>query len=189
MSCHDPITRGPFTRAAWRMVLHGLNAVRTCEWTHRSLGAFICDGRQDIWVKESFGPTIRTPFSDLKVFRGARAWSSWCATRGVRTDKTVLARALSDYLPGEVVGRRGKVAYDGVWMRAYAHNAAAMANLFEATGSALACIGLSPAWLVRRTRALGEWRPVSDREVLAAYAIAYWLKSWGIDKASDVAWL
>lgn len=185
---HDPISSGPFTRTAWRAVSRALNVARTSVWTHRRFGTFVCDGRQDILVKEAFGSTVRTPFSDLKVFRSAMAWSLVCARRGVRPDKTVLARALTDYLPVEVVRRRGKVAYDGVWMRAYARNAATIADLFESSAGALRSLGLSPEWLIRRVHELAKWRQCSDREVLAAYAVAHWLKSWELHSARDVAW-
>jgi hypothetical protein len=35
---------------------------------------------------------------------------------------------------------------------------------------------------------LGAWRDVSDREVLALYAVAVWLDAWGLERAADVQW-
>ena len=148
----------------------------------------VYDARQDVWIKETFGAVLRTPFTDLAVFRAAEAWSRYCRSRGARPDKRVLADAAGDWLPPEVVGRHGKVAYDGVWMRAYAANLEPIAGAFERVAGVLERIGLSPGWLIRRAEALAAWQPVSDREVLAAYAIAVWLAAWGIERDTDAAW-
>jgi hypothetical protein len=157
-------------------------------WRRRSLGCFIYDARQDIWVKEVFGATLRTPFTDLALFRAGLAWSRWCSTQNLRPDKTVLDRAMGEALPEAVTQRKGKVAYNGVWMRAYASQYEHIARLFERTSALLEHIGVSPAWLLRRTRALADWQHVSDREVLAAYAVAAWFASWGIERVQDVQW-
>ncbi len=177
-------SRAPFTRGAWRAVRQAQEPA----WRRRSTGCFVYDARQDVWVKETFGPTLRTPFSDNAVFRAALSWSRLCATQGRRPDKTILARALGDLLPDAVTGRKGKVAYDGVWMRAYATHGAHIGNMLERVAGPLEHIGANPAWLLERTRLLADWAPVSNREVLAAYAVAAWLVSWGIERVSDVAW-
>ena len=176
--------RAPFSREAWRAV----RQTHEPDWRRRSNGCFVYDARQDVWVKETFGPTLRTPFSDNAVFRAALSWSRLCATQGRRPDKTILARALGDLLPDAVTGRKGKVAYDGVWMRAYAIHGEHIGNTLERVAGPLEHIGANPAWLFERTRRLADWAPVSDREVLAAYAVAAWLVSWGIERVSDVAW-
>ena len=176
--------RAPFARQAWR-------AVRQTEepaWRRRSTGCFVYDARQDVWVKETFGPTLRTPFSDNAVFKAALSWSRLNAMQGRRPDKAILACALGDLLPAAVTGRKGKVAYDGVWMRAYAAHGEHIGNTLERVAGLLEHIGANPAWLLKRTRRLAEWAPVSDREVLGAYAVAAWLVSWGIDRPADVAW-
>jgi hypothetical protein len=92
-------------------------------------------------------------------------------------------------LPAAVKGRPGKVAYDGVWMRAYAANRPHIAQTFARVSAVLAHIGVKPDWLLRRVEALGDWRPVSDREVLALYAVATWLIAWGIETPRDVQWV
>lgn len=176
--------RAPYTRQAWRAV----RKTHEPAWRRRSTGCFVYDARQDVWVKETFGPTLRTPFSDSAVFKAALGWSRLNATLGRRPDKTILARALGDLLPAAVTGRKGKVAYDGVWMRAYAAHGEHIGNMLERVADLLEHIGANPAWLLRRTRSLAEWAPVSDREVLGAYAVAAWLVSWGIERPADVAW-
>ena len=185
----NPLSRGPFTRTAWRAVGHALSASERSAFTARSTGTFICDARQDVWVKETFGPTVRTPFSDLAVFHAALAWSRHCAGHGRGPDKSILAEALPELLPEAVVTRKGKVAYDGVWARAYRQQADHIAAVFDRTSAVLETIGVSPAWLIERVRALADWRDVSDREVLAVYAIATWLDSWDIARPGDVSWL
>lgn len=181
--------RGPFSHAAWRTMRRAADEIRVAAALRdRRAATFVYDARIDVWVKETFGAVQRSPFTDLAVFRAAEAWSRYCRARGGRPDKRVLADAAGDWLPDEVVNRRGKVAYDGVWMRAYAANLEPIATAFERVAGVLWRIGLSPAWLVRRAEALAAWRPVSDREVLAAYAIAVWLAAWGIERETDAVW-
>lgn len=184
----NPPSRGPFSGAAWRSIAGAYEAVQGSPWMDRSLGTFVYDARPDVWVKESYGPTLRTPFSDLRVFRAALAWSHCCQARGARPDKSILADAAHDLLPQAVLQRKGKVAYDGVWMRGYLRHAEHIAGAFEQAGGILSHIGVSPGWLQRRARELGEWHEKSDREVLAAYAIAAWLESWGLRRAEEVDW-
>lgn len=182
----NPPGRGPFSREAWRVVSAAIETIRHSPWQDRSLGTFVYDARQDVWVKETFGPTIRTPFSDLAVFRAAQAWSRWCAARGVRPDKRILAEALPGRLPPAILQRKGKVAYDGVWMRAYRKHGDHIAASFERSASVFEALGISTHWLLRRTRQLQSWQPVSDREVLALYALAVWLQVRGIERAADL---
>lgn len=184
----NPPARGPFDGHAWRAVSDAMAEASRSPWMDRSLGTFVYDARPDVWVKETFGPTLRTPFSDLRMFRSALDWSLWCRTHGGRPDKSILAEAASDLLPRAVLERKGKVAYDGVWMRAYLRHADHIAATFERAGDVLSHVGISPQWLQRRVRDLGDWQPKSDREVLAAYAIANWLIAWDVRRPQDVGW-
>ena len=184
----SPLTRGPFMPRTWRTLKIAMETIRNSSWMERRLGTFVNDARQDVWAKESYGVTIRTPFSDLPMFRSAMAWSLWCNARGIRPDKTILATATSGLLPKAVLERKGKVAYDGVWTRAYRVQADHIAEVFESTNEVLTHLGVSPAWLIRRVRDLARWRSKSDREVLAMYAISTWLMNWGIKRAKDVEW-
>lgn len=179
---------GPFSREAWPVIRRAMDITRGSDSLDRSLGTLVYDARPDVWIRETFGQTHRTPFSDLRVFRSALAWSRWCKEHQMRPDKSILAEAAGDLLPHAVVARKGKVAYDGVWMRAYRENAARIASLFDQVSGVLTQVGVSSDWLQQRALELGEWRDRSDREVLAFYGIAFWLSAWGITRASDVAW-
>lgn len=179
---------GPFTPQAWRGVRRAMEMTRGSDLLARSLGTLVYDARPDVWVRETFGPVHRTPFSDLRVFRSALAWSTYCREHRIRPDKSILAEAAGDLLPDAVVARKGKVAYDGVWMRAYHRHADHIASLFEQVGAVLAHIGASPRWLQRRARELGQWKDRSDREVLALYGIAVWLSAWNITRVADATW-
>jgi hypothetical protein len=181
-------THHPFTAGAWRTVRQALDDMQASEWRDRRLGTFVYDAAQDVWVKETFGATVRTPFTDLALFRAALAWSAWCSAHGAIPDKSILAEAAPDLIPVAVRQRRGKVAYDGVWMRGYRAHADHIATVFEGVRDVLGHIGVDVDWLQRRARDLGAWHEKSDREVLAVYAIAYWLEAWGIRRVSDVAW-
>lgn len=182
------IHSGPFRREAWKVVKRGIELTRKSPWIERSIGTLVYDARPDVWVRETFGATMRTPFSDRQVFLSALAWSQWCRQQGRRPDKTILAEELSDLLPRAIIERKGKVAYDGVWLRAYRRQAPRIANLFEDVRAMFAYLGVSTDWLQRRVFELGEWQEESDREVLVFYAIALWLSSWGITRPGDVSW-
>lgn len=182
------IHSGPFSRDAWKVVKRGIELTRSSPWIERSIGTLVYDARPDVWVRETFGATMRTPFSDRHVFLSALAWSQWCRQQGRRPDKSLLAEELSHLLPRAIIERKGKVAYDGVWLRAYRRQAPRVANLFEEVRAMFAHLGVSTDWLQRRVLELGEWQEKSDREVLAFYAIALWLSSWGITRPGDVSW-
>jgi asparagine synthetase B (glutamine-hydrolysing) len=180
--------RAPFSAGAWRALRTVHREIGGSAWLQRATACFVYDACQDVWAKETHGLTVRTPFTDLALFRAALQWSHWCAARGARPDKTILSEAMVGALPREVIGRKGKVAYDGVWMRGYAHNADHLAGTIEGASALLEHIGLAPAWLVRRVRQLAALEAVSGREVMGAYAISTWLSSWGIQRPSDVEW-
>lgn len=182
------LARGAFARHGWLAARRAIEQVREPRWRQRATGCFVYHGRQDVWVKEAYGACPRTPFSDLALFRAALAWSRWSASKHARPDKSILAQALPDLLPRAVTQRKGKVAYDGVWMRAYDVHAEHIMYMLERASPVLAHIGLSPSWLFRRVQQLARWQPVPDREVLAAYALAAWLISWDIERVRDVAW-
>jgi asparagine synthetase B (glutamine-hydrolysing) len=182
------LARAAFSRDGWRVVRCASAEVRNTKWRRRSTGCFVYDGRQDVWVKESYGASVRTPFSDRAFFRAARLWSIWNTARNARPDKTILSRAAGELLPPAVTDRKGKVAYDGVWMRAYSKHADQISDTISRTAPVLAHLGLSPPRLLRQADLLAAWRPARDREVLAAYAVSSWLLSWGIESVGDVVW-
>jgi hypothetical protein len=157
-------------------------------WRQRRTGCFVYDARQDVWAKENFGITVRTPFSDLALFLAARNWSHWSRSHGARPDKTILSRAVGELLPIVVTERRGKVAYDGVWMRSYQACGDHIADTLSRSAKVLEHIGVSPSWLLRQAHLLTQWKQGADRDILAAYALSAWLLSWGIEHVSDVAW-
>ncbi len=184
----NPPGRGPFSARSWAIVSAATKATNASPWMARSAGTFVYDARQDLWVKERYGVTIRTPFSDLRIFQAGQLWSEHSAARGKRPDKSILVDALGSYLPDAVVRRKGKTAYDGVWMRAYERHATHIADCFDRAAATLEHLGISATWLIRRTRALGAWKPVSDREVLALYAVAFWILAWELDRPEELCW-
>lgn len=171
--------RGAFARDGWFAVCRAIERVREPRLRQRASGCFVYHARQDVWVKEAYGVCLRTPFSDLALFRAALGWSRWSASRHARPDKSILVQALPDLLPRVVAERKGKVAYDGVWMRAYEVHAGHIMQTLDRASAVLEHVGLSPSWLLRRARQLANWQPVPDREVLATYALATWLIKLG----------
>ncbi len=184
----NALTRGPFAVRAWREVRRAIDETHRSPWNDRRLGTFVFDARQVVWGKETFGSSMRTPFSDLQVFRSALTWSRACASRGVRPHKGILAQAARDLLPDAVLERKGKVAYDGVWTRAYRRHGESIAATFEDVRDVFSHLGVSTDWLQRRVLELGAWQDRSDREVLALFGIAVWLTAWGLLRAGDLHW-
>lgn len=177
-----------FDRSAWCAVTAAVAKIKQPTWRHRATGCFVNDARQDVWTKETFGPVIRTPFSDLAVFRAAHRWSMLSARGNTRPNKTILAEGFPDLLPEAVIRRKGKVAYDGVWMRAYATQYEHIFETLDRASGVLNHLGISTAWLFRRAQDLRDWKDVSGRDLLAAFALSVWLNSWGIERVSDVDW-
>lgn len=149
----------------------------------RSSLTFLYDARFDVAFKESLGTTTRSPFTDLSWVMCGLAWSRLSARLGLPPSKTILAEAFAAELPGAVVARNGKVPWDGVSTRAYATHADSIIAEIERVASPLEHVGLSVSWLVRRVAQLARGQKSTtrrdDREVIAAYALASWLRSWG----------
>lgn len=184
-----PPQRGPFSGRAWGVVSKALASVRSSPWNDRRLGTFVYDARADAWTKETFGLTPRTPFSDRALFESALDWSCWCQQYGVCPDKSILAEGAADLLPEAVLTRRGKVAYDGVWMRAYCRNARHIDDVFSLTADTLEHIGIDTRWVRRRSAELADWQARSDREILALYAVATWVEAWGLCRPGERTWV
>lgn len=180
--------RAAFSGVAWRTIRAASEQLGDPRWRRRAEGCFVYDARHDVWAKERFGTTVRTPFTDLALMRAGLAWSAHCRANHVRPDKNILVRAVPDLLPAVVVARRGKVAYDGVWMRGYAKHGRHIGDTIERASSVLEHIGFSPNWLLKRAADLANWQPVEAGEVIAGYAVATWLAAWGIDRSSAVTW-
>lgn len=177
-----------FSRPGQRAVKRIIHLGHDTKWRRRTAACFVYDARQDIVMREVFGQTIRTPFTDLAVWRAARRWTLWSTAHGRRPDKSILADALPGWLADAVVNRRGKVAYDGVWVRSYAHHADDIGGAIERAGPLLREIGMSQEWLLRRVHELASWEDVPDREVIGAYGVASWFNSWEFDSPRHVSW-
>ncbi len=84
------------------------------------------------------------------------------------------------------------MTWDGVCARAYASHADSIVSEIERVAAPLEHIGLDVGWLVRRVAQLASWEKTAfgkdDKEVFAAYAVATWLRSWGVERVSDCSW-
>jgi asparagine synthetase B (glutamine-hydrolysing) len=182
------LSKAAFSARAWRAIAGAFQEARQPLWRRRSTGTFVYDARLDLRAKEEHGLTVRTPFTDVELFHTGLLWSRWNAKSGTKPDKSILVAALPHFLPEAVLRRAGKVAYDGVWMRAYAQNADQIAGVIDKAGPILEHVGVSPRWILARVRDLAAWREVPHNDVLAIYAIAVWLAAWGIDRVDAVRW-
>ena len=193
----EPVRRAParhaYSRGAWSKVSGILgHASASPSGMSRTSLTFSYDARLDVALKEACGVITRSPFTDLEVVRCGMAWARLSARIGARPGKEILAEAFATDLPGAVIGRRGKVPWDGVCARAYARHGDAIASEIDRVSGPLESIGLDVRWLVKRVARLASGDASTterdDREVIAAYALAIWLRSWGVDRVSDCEW-
>ena len=187
------LSRGAFSGAGWRNVERACTRMRRApDYLRRSRLAYLHDARLDSPLKEALGVVSRSPFSDIAVARCGMRWARLCARARFNAGKRVLADAFAAELPDPVLGRRGKVSWDGVCARTYAKNAGAIGDELERSWALLEHVGFDLRWLMRRLTELSTWRRSSfgqdDRELMAAYAVATWFSSWGIASAGDAAW-
>jgi hypothetical protein len=158
----------------------------------RSTLTYLHDARLDVAMKEAFGTSTRSPFTDLDVARCGLSWAKVSARLGIRQGKGILSDAFVAELPAAVTGRRGKVSWDGVCARAYAAHGDSIVSEIERVAAPLEHIGLDVGWLIMRVAELASWEKTmfgkDDKEVFAVYALATWLRSWGVERVSDCTW-
>ena len=172
--------KGPFSNQVFAFVNGKSAELEHATYRHRTSGCFVYDGRQDVWAKELFGVTPRTPFTDLAVFKSAIKWSKHTAALGIKPNKTILTQSLRNRFPTAVIERKGKVAYDGVWMRGYENNLDWIIHTIEMSSEILEHLGLSVKWLSGRARDLSARKTLCDDELISAFSLSSWLNSWNI---------
>jgi asparagine synthetase B (glutamine-hydrolysing) len=187
------LARGAFSNAGWRKVKLAWTVMHSTQsFLRRSTLTYLCDARLDVAMKETFGVVTRSPFTDLEMVRCGMSWASLSRRLGLCQGKMILADAFALEFPDVVTGRRGKVCWDGVSARAYALHANSIVNEIEMVRGPLEYLGLDIRWLIRRIEQLAGWEKAKfdrdDKEVFAVYALATWLRSWGIERVSDCGW-
>ena len=175
------LDRRVFTKTTWREIerLHAI--APTSPLLQRSSLTFSYDARFDAVFKEIFGTTTRSPFTDLAWIRGGLAWARLRARLDIPLSKQILTDAFD--LPEAITHRRGKVPWDGVNTRAYARHAGSIITEIERAREPLERLGVELRWLEKQVTLLVDGRRSTsdrdDREVIAVYALATWLHSWG----------
>ncbi len=183
------LNRRAFTNTGWGYLSEVMLSLKKgSHWLDRTTGCFVYDARLDMKIKEQYGVVNRTPFTDLEFFECGIMWSTFNTLKANYHDKWILQNAFKDKIPHAISMRKGKAPYDGVWARAYAAHGSDIATELDKVASILNHIGFSTKWLMNRVQQLSNWENVSDREILAAYAIATWLASWDIYEVADVRW-
>ena len=188
-----PLERSAFSLEAWRVAELARALMESSPaFMKRSSLTFLYDARLDVALKENFGTTTRSPFTDLEMVKCGLAWSRLSARLGLPPNKGILTEAFATELPSAVTGRRGKVPWDGVSMRAYATHADSIATEIERVSGPIERVGMDARWLVGRVQQLARGQKSTtardDREVIAGYALATWLRSWGVERVSDCGW-
>ena len=188
-----PLARGAFSKAAWPEVERILATAESSPFfLRRSLLTYSYDARFDVVFKEAFGTTTRSPFTDLAWVRCGLTWAKLSARLGLPSGKSILADAFAANLPGAVTGRKGKAPWDGVTSRGYARHADSIVTEIERVRGPLERLGMDVRWLVRRVALLADGQKTTsaldDKEVIAGYAIATWLRSWGVERVADCSW-
>jgi hypothetical protein len=195
MQVSDQIDRSVM-RVQGRLALNNvLREMHTApvDYLNRSTLNFSYDARLVPAIKERWKVTTRTPFTDLGMTMCGIAYARWCARHGFNPGKKILVEAFADILPEAILQRRGKVSWEGVYARTYVANEDSLSEEFESCHEALEEIGFDVQWLLGRVRALGRLEATEygrdDREVMSAYAIAYWLNEKRICKRIDCTWV
>lgn len=188
-----PLPRELFSRRAWQTVAQtGENLRRPCEYGRRSLLTWVYDARLDVVVKDHYGVTTRSPFTDLAMARCGIQWATLKKELGLRQSKAILTEAFGSEMPQAVLSRRDKVPWDGVFARAYAAHGDTILAALDRSSRVLDHLGIDVPWLTRRVRRLSRWEctdfGTDDRLVFSAYAVATWLQSWGIDHPGEHRW-
>jgi hypothetical protein len=187
-----PLDRKAFSEVAWRELERTLKNARSDPLMKRSTLTFSYDARFDVVFKEAFGTTTRSPYTDAAWIRCGLAWARLRARHGLAPQKQILSEAFASDLPKAVSHRKGKVPWDGVTSRGYAAHEDDIITELDGARSPLEHVGLNMRWLNRRVRKLADGSMSicdrCDKEVIASYALAHWLHSWGILHVSDCGW-
>src|SRR3989442_4359023 len=188
-----PLARTAFSKPAWQEVEHVRELMQSTPYfLRRSVLTHLHDARLDVAMKEAFGTITRSPFIDLEMASCGISWARLSAHLSIREGKGILADAFAAELPSVVTGRMSKVTWDGVCARAYAAHGDSIVTEIERVAAPLEHIGLNVGWLVGRVDQLASWEKTAfgkdDKEVFAAYAVATWLRSWGVERVSDCSW-
>ena len=188
-----PLARAAFSKAGWQEVEHVRELMQSIpKFLKRSVLTHLHDARLDVAMKEAFGTITRSPFIDLEMASCGISWARLSAHLSIREGKGILADAFAAELPSVVTGRMSKVTWDGVCARAYAAHGDSIVTEIERVAAPLEHIGLNVGWLVGRVDQLASWEKTAfgkdDKEVFAAYAVATWLRSWGVERVSDCSW-
>jgi asparagine synthetase B (glutamine-hydrolysing) len=188
-----PLSRAALTKSAWLEVdrCRALMGSST-NYLKRSSLTYSYDARFAVVSKEAFGATARSPFTSLDFARCGISWSRLSKRTGVRPKKHILADAFAGELPDAVAGRRGKVPWDGVSARGYINHGPTIVAELERAREPLQYLGVRLPWLRSRVTQLASGRKSTtareDSEVIACYALAAWLRSWGVERLGDCDW-
>lgn len=187
-----PLNPRAFSEVAWRGLERAVENAHSDPLMKRSTLTFSYDARFDVAFKEAFGTTTRSPYTDAAWIRCALAWAHLPARRGLGSRKQILSDAFASDLPAAVTHRKGKVPFDGVTSRGYTAHEDDILTELDRARSPLERVGLNMRWLNRRVRQLADGSKstsdLCDKEVIASYALANWLRSWGILHASHCRW-
>lgn len=177
-----------FTKRAYQIITSVINKMIRPEWRHNNTGLFTYDGRLDTWVKETFSVSIRSPFSDLSVFRAAQIWSAYCRSKKIVVNKSILTTAFPEMLPIGLRQRKGKTRYEGIWARAYYHHGSSIADAVENCAEIFETIGILPGKIINRVKQLQNYKSNNEAHIIASFAIADWLLSHNLRKKRDIRW-
>ena len=96
-----PLARGAFSKAAWLEIerILSIREEANSSFLKRSSLIFSYDARFDVVLKEAFGTTTRSPFTDLGIVRCGLAWAKLSARLGITPGKSFLAETFAAKLP------------------------------------------------------------------------------------------
>lgn len=92
--------------------------------------------------------------------------------------KWILKRHFSELIPQEILHRPGKVAYNGIYVRAYRAAIAKLTSMVESYSDHLRETGISPDALKNHMLQLGKGKLDGDLEVSVVITYLMWLEGW-----------
>lgn len=134
----------------------------------------------DRWIEREIAPTYgvdRTHlFLDPQILPLIRAL--WQSQDRAPSGKWIISQYFADLVPPEIVSRPGKVAYNGLYCRAYRAASGRLFALIRSHAGHLESVGIRPNLLYAHLDRLSNGELDGDLEVSVVITYLIWLRGW-----------
>ena len=143
--------------------------------------AFLSGGDlDDRWIEREIAPAYGVTRSHLFLHSDILPLVSalWTREPEPPTGKWILARHFGDLVPEAILHRPGKVAYDGLYARAFRAARPALEGIVTAHGDHLAAVGIDVGRLLTHVDRVAKGSTEGDLELAAVLTYLIWLQGW-----------